>query len=1423
MNFFICLLAIWPLPVVTQNSATGPDIVIGGTNSATGKYHVSGYAEQIRDGWNMWRDKVNAQGGLNVGGVRRKIAEFLFKDDESSSTVVVTRLEEALKEFPLDFIIGPPSSGLNAPAGKVASDAKKIMFSHGASESIYNKGYGYVFSTLSPAGSYMSSALEDFRNKVPPAETVYLMWKEDNAFALATCIGAKAKAEELGYTILGTHAYEASKENFGKKAREIKKFKIKTGKSLDVLVSCGHKAEAKHVTTYLASLDVNVKAVVMSFATDTGYIEGVSQNRALGVISPTQWTPTMVDADDGFFGNGMDFYRAFETKFGKKPAYQNAYSAANAYCLGKAIEAAGTIETEAVRQALYDMKIDTFYGTIDFSDASHPSGLLGAQPDRKMAALQIQKKTTPSGDVVVSHEDYAPLHSTKQVYPLPTWFERLLVMHPCREGQQEDSGECVDCPLGAYRDSTQLVCTDCGPGEYADVKALASCKKCPSGTHSKSLYGSAECTGCAAGRANSQEGQPSCVPCPMGQYAVGTENLECSVCPKGSFSDETESSSCKSCVDEAVELTTTALIGSTNKELCECPEGRYMSKNEKCELCPKGMTCNFGTSEEFKPDSIFPVVKAGFMTIAKDPMLVYQCIHEDFCLAGSCSSSACEAGQCAANRDASVPACGKCEDGSYIDGSVCTKCTGGDALPLVVVFIAAFILLVVLTVVINRDMSRQTNWAVGISVSLTCIFMAIQTTTVYLNISLEWVEPGKTLLNALSIAAFDLSTVKADCVMSPDPVARHLTRQLIPMIFAVYVCAVLVVKKNMVKSTDLHAEVSNTVGTLFMIFFVSICISVFDPFVCYEHPAKTLSSMRSSPSILCFEDAAHTSMIVISIISFLLVPLPFVVVSLRATMFFTTNMDANSVQFLRSFRFLFFRLRSTRYYFGVMLLARSLLLTLVPIVIRNDPAAQIMALVAILLTFVCLHSFFQPWKNALANRLDSVMSTCILMFLVCGAVGGGYKADQSTVTVLSWIVVVVFSGTWICLLFYNAWKHITPSDRYAFAVCCDAKQTPAQGRYLKLLLQKQNKKVFLNVDSNMDFDVVLDTVKLKTEHFVLYLGEGSLKSASVVGQIVAVYKTWLVADPVVAMVRDMSRFKMGRRNSVNQSIMGKVRQNISVVCTPSFSTPTNAELEQFATYMQAGGARTLVDFGVDRNDIRDAVSAILGKMNPIIKYIAIDESKNKKMAFDEISCSLVGGPLQKTDDVQIRDPLNCILMLANTQDFEAYSAAHILGKVLSHVMPLPVAAVPVVREVSVVGGIEELQAIGSQKLERMKIAIILLSAGSQMNANQIRGMGHLDINGPDVLVSVCLSGFTIPLLDKYISETLPKICSEVHGPRIRKLLESLDCEFLPSSSDFELVVQARKIMSKFGKRERSHQDATSPEMMGQKDVKRQMV
>ena len=173
-------------------------------------------------------------------------------------------------------------------------------------------------------------------------------------------------------------------------------------------------------------------------------------------------------------------------------------------------------------------------------------------------------------------------------------------------------------------------------------------------------------------------------------------------------------------------------------------------------------------------------------------------------------------------------------------------------------------------------------------------------------------------------------------------------RQMIVPMSIPFILVTLLIKKRDKPNTVVPIELINTIGTVFSVFFISIVLSGISPMICYPHPPGNGRSMIMGPSIVCsgFEGSwnKHTSMAMLGFLALLVAPLPFFAMTCYATWKYPSWIARYSPitsRRLQAFRFLFFRFKPSRYYYGVILLCRSFLVCLVPVVLSDDVSLQI--------------------------------------------------------------------------------------------------------------------------------------------------------------------------------------------------------------------------------------------------------------------------------------------------------------------------------------------------------------------------------------------------------------------------------------------------------------------------------------------------
>ena len=346
---------------------------VGAAVSETGRYAEEG--EHVRRGYAVWQDWVNNEyGGIKVDGARYKV-ELILYDDRSDPDTTAALVEQLIEEDEVDFLLGPYSSTLTKPAIEVA-DARGVVLveGHGASETLFQQSYANLFAVLTPAGNYTQSALEALAES--GAESVAIAYV-DELFPESVAKGAEHWSEAHGLKVVGI---EKHSQDVAGVTDILSAFK---DLDPDVFVGAGYFNDAVRFVRDAKEIDFNPKALVLTVGpADPEFTDAVGEDAANYLIAPTQWEPSM-NYEGDYFGSGSDYAERYAARWGSPPSYQAASATAAGLALQLAVEAAGSLDQDAVRAALHDLDVETFFGRISFDST-------GKNATRRMGAIQIQ-------------------------------------------------------------------------------------------------------------------------------------------------------------------------------------------------------------------------------------------------------------------------------------------------------------------------------------------------------------------------------------------------------------------------------------------------------------------------------------------------------------------------------------------------------------------------------------------------------------------------------------------------------------------------------------------------------------------------------------------------------------------------------------------------------------------------------------------------------------------------------------------------------------------------------------------------------------------------------------------------------------------------------------------------------------------------
>lgn len=388
------------LSTPAQAKVEGDTIVLGAAVSATGKYSTNG--KHTRNGYDLAVKLINDGGGIKVDGKSYKV-KVIYYDDESTPARGAQLAERLISQDGVKYMLGPYSSGLTKAMVPVTEKyGIPMVEANGASNSLFNKGYKYLFAVLSTSEQYLASAVT-LAGEVSGGKTVKIAGAfENDPFSQDIRNGVMADAEKIGAKMIIDDKLPPELNDMAATLTKVKALKP------DLLVVSGHAKGAALAIRQLSDMKVNVPMLAMTHC-DSADVIGKFAAAAEYTLCASQWDRSLSYKDD-IFGSAEDFAQLFEKTYGYAPPYQAAESAAAVLVYKDAFERGNNFDTKAVRDALAATDMQTFYGNVKFS----PEGANIAKP---MVLFQVQ-----DGEYkVVAPTKWA---SSKLRWPTPMWDER---------------------------------------------------------------------------------------------------------------------------------------------------------------------------------------------------------------------------------------------------------------------------------------------------------------------------------------------------------------------------------------------------------------------------------------------------------------------------------------------------------------------------------------------------------------------------------------------------------------------------------------------------------------------------------------------------------------------------------------------------------------------------------------------------------------------------------------------------------------------------------------------------------------------------------------------------------------------------------------------------------------------------------------
>ena len=368
-------LALLVALTTSSCAAQAADVVrIGAPLALTGSLADEGKKQAIA--YDMWLARVNAAGGIDVGGQKKKV-ELLTYDYQSDGKRAQQLAEKLITDDKVNVVMAPFGSGhTKIVAGVAERYGVPVVASVASSESVYDQGFKNLFGTLAPNSGLVDAMLTLFTREQPGLKTVAILGRDD-VFPRDMAETLRTRAGTAGLEVVYSEFYSNGTIDHSAALATIK------GLAPDWIYITGYSQDL--ILARKQMHDIGLTAPIVTMITGPAYrefIEGLGP-LAEGVTSVTWWHHTTNYDSDDIWGSTKAFYDDFKSHESSDPDYIHASSAAALVAVQKAIETAGSLEPAKISSALRTLNLATFYGPIVFDEH-------GMNAARDLPILQVQ-------------------------------------------------------------------------------------------------------------------------------------------------------------------------------------------------------------------------------------------------------------------------------------------------------------------------------------------------------------------------------------------------------------------------------------------------------------------------------------------------------------------------------------------------------------------------------------------------------------------------------------------------------------------------------------------------------------------------------------------------------------------------------------------------------------------------------------------------------------------------------------------------------------------------------------------------------------------------------------------------------------------------------------------------------------------------
>lgn len=366
----ISFAAFCTMPALAQST-----IKIGAPLALTGALADAG--AKSKQGYDMCISAVNAKGGVNVGGEKKKLelVEYDYQSETNRAIQIVQRLINVDK---VNFLLAPYGSGdTKATAAVSERYGVPMVAAAAATKTIFDQNLHFLFGVLFPNSMITEAEVAYYKAHAPGVKRVAVL-ALNSLFPKSIAGDLVTTAKGQGLDVVFNEIYSPDTADFSNALTQIKSL------NPDWIYATGYTQDLSIIRRQMADLGVSAKIITMTAG--PAYPEFTTNVKELAdnITTNSWWHQNANYKDSYLFGSSGQYNDSFRERYKRDATYLEAAATVACETLAIAMEKANSTAGADVSKALRETRFDTFYGPVRF-------GTSGQNDVNAALVMQIQK------------------------------------------------------------------------------------------------------------------------------------------------------------------------------------------------------------------------------------------------------------------------------------------------------------------------------------------------------------------------------------------------------------------------------------------------------------------------------------------------------------------------------------------------------------------------------------------------------------------------------------------------------------------------------------------------------------------------------------------------------------------------------------------------------------------------------------------------------------------------------------------------------------------------------------------------------------------------------------------------------------------------------------------------------------------------